>query len=112
MSLDCTLRAPSGHEESCQLEQLSNKNVGIIFKPREFGEYLINVKKGGKHIQLSPFFVIIYDEGEFFNSSKVKVHGISRCVHTMKQAEFFVDTKCAGFGGLKLSIEGPSKVLC
>ena len=113
MSLNCTLRAPSGHEESCQLKQLSNGNVGIIFTPREVGEHLIIVKKRGKQIQHSPFRVMV-SQSEVGNASKVRVygHGVGSCVQTMEQAEFFVDTKYAGFGGLALSIEGPSKVIC
>ena len=89
-----------------------SKGIGIIFKPREYGEYLVNVKQGAKHIQRSPFYVVVYDEEEFFDSSKVKVHGVGRFVHTMKLTEFFIDTKLAGFGRLESSIQGPSKVLC
>ena len=111
MSLDCTLRAPSGREESCQLKQLSNGNVGIIFTPREVGEHLIIVKKRGRQIAHSPFRVMV-SQSEVGNAAKVRVYGpgVASTVNTMEQAEFFVDTKYAGFGGLALSIEGPSKV--
>ena len=52
-------------------------------------------------------------QSEVGNAGKVRVYGpgVGNCVPTMEQAEFFVDTKYAGFGGLALSIEGPSKVI-
>merc|ERR1712226_112951 len=111
MSLSCTLRTPSGREDSAELRHLSNGNVGIVFTPREVGEHLIIVKKRGKQIPNSPFRVMV-NQSEVGNASKVKVygHGIGSVVQTMDLAEFFVDTKNAGYGGLALSIEGPSKV--
>ena len=112
MSLTCTLQAPSGREEQAELRQLSNGNVGIVFTPREVGEHLIIVKKRGKQIPRSPFRVMV-NQSEVGNASKVKVygHGVGSTVRTMELAEFFVDTKNAGYGGLALSIEGPSKVI-
>ena len=93
-------------------KQLSNGNVGIIFTPREVGEHLIIVKKRGKQIEHSPFRVMV-SQSEVGNAGKVRVYGpgVSAQIPTMEQAEFFVDTKYAGFGGLALSIEGPSKVI-
>ena len=113
MSLNCTLRAPSGHESSSQIKRLSNGNLGVIFTPREYGEYMIDVKKDKKHIQFSPFFVNVHDDEKYFDCSKVKVYGdgIGRFVQTMGESQFFVNTRYCGFGGLGLSIEGPSKVL-
>jgi filamin len=112
MSLTCVLRSPSGREEAATLRTLSNGNVGIVFTPKEVGEHLIIVKKRGKQVQNSPFRVMV-NQSEVGNASKVKVYGqgIGNSVKTMEEAEFFVDTKHAGYGGLALSIEGPSKVI-
>ena len=110
-NLISTIKAPSGREEAAQLRQLSNGNVGIVFTPREVGEHLIIVKKRGKQIPNSPFKVMV-NSSEVGNAGKVRVYGpgIGETVGTMELAKFFVDTKNAGYGGLALSIEGPSKV--
>ena len=52
------------------------------------------------------------NSSEVGNAGKVRVYGpgIGETVRTMELAKFFVDTKNAGYGGLALSIEGPSKV--
>uniref|UniRef100_A0A8C5CJR9 Calponin-homology (CH) domain-containing protein n=1 Tax=Gadus morhua TaxID=8049 RepID=A0A8C5CJR9_GADMO len=109
-SLMATIRAPSGHEEPCLLKRLPNRHIGISFTPKEVGEHVVSVKKSGKHVTNSPFKIMV-GQSEIGDASKVKVHGQGLVEgHTFEVAEFIVDTRNAGYGGLGLSIEGPSKV--
>ncbi|CAL8242354.1 unnamed protein product [Merluccius merluccius] len=109
-SLMATIRAPSGHEEPCMLKRLPNRHIGISFTPKEVGEHVVSVKKNGKHVTNSPFKIMV-GQSEIGDASKVKVYGQGLVEgHTFEVAEFIVDTRNAGYGGLGLSIEGPSKV--
>ncbi|XP_072233218.1 filamin-C-like isoform X6 [Leuresthes tenuis] len=109
-SLMATIRAPSGHEEPCLLKKLPNRHIGISFTPKEVGEHVVSVKKNGKHVTNSPFKIMV-GQSEIGDASKVKVYGQGLVEgHTFEVSEFIVDTRNAGYGGLGLSIEGPSKV--
>ncbi|XP_069543915.1 filamin-C-like isoform X2 [Brachyistius frenatus] len=109
-SLMATIRAPSGHEEPCLLKRLLNRHIGISFTPKEVGEHVVSVKKNGKHVTNSPFKIMV-GQSEIGDASKVQVYGQGLVEgHTFEVAEFIVDTRNAGYGGLGLSIEGPSKV--
>lgn len=107
--LNAAITAPSGLEEPCFLKRLPSGNMGISFTPREIGEHLVTVKRLGKHIQNSPFKVQVA-EREVGDAKKVKVTGDAlKGGKTHVDNRFTVDTRNAGFGGLSLSIEGPSK---
>uniref|UniRef100_A0A3B4AVY0 Calponin-homology (CH) domain-containing protein n=1 Tax=Periophthalmus magnuspinnatus TaxID=409849 RepID=A0A3B4AVY0_9GOBI len=109
-SLTTSIRAPSGNEEPCLLKRLPNRHIGISFTPKEVGEHVVSVKKNGKHVTNSPFKIMV-GQSEIGDASKVKVYGQGLVEgHTLEMAEFIVDTRNAGYGGLGLSIEGPSKV--
>ncbi|KAJ4919300.1 hypothetical protein JOQ06_006545, partial [Pogonophryne albipinna] len=109
-SLTASITAPSGHEEPCVLKRLPNRHIGISFTPKEVGEHVVSVKKSGKHVTNSPFKIMV-GQSEIGDASKVKVFGEGLMEgHTFEMAEFIVDTRIAGYGGLGLSIEGPSKV--
>uniref|UniRef100_A0A3Q3GI66 Filamin C, gamma b (actin binding protein 280) n=1 Tax=Labrus bergylta TaxID=56723 RepID=A0A3Q3GI66_9LABR len=109
-SLTASIRAPSGNEEPCLLKRLPNRHIGISFTPKEVGEHVVSVKKSGKHVTNSPFKIMV-GQSEIGDASKVKVYGQGLVEgHTFEVAEFIVDTRNAGYGGLGLSIEGPSKV--
>uniref|UniRef100_A0A3B3BYB4 Uncharacterized protein n=2 Tax=Oryzias melastigma TaxID=30732 RepID=A0A3B3BYB4_ORYME len=108
--LTASLTTPSGREEPCLLKMLRNGHVGISFIPKEMGEHLVNIKKNGRHIPSSPFAVMI-SQSEIGDASRVRVSGQGLIeAKTFEQAEFIIDTRDAGYGGLSLSIEGPSKV--
>ncbi|XP_015782662.1 filamin-A isoform X2 [Tetranychus urticae] len=108
-NLAATIVAPSGLEEPCFVKKLPNGHLGISFTPRECGEHCIHVKRMGKHISGSPFKINVL-EREIGDASKVMVSGNAlKEGHTHVDNEFVIDTKEAGFGGLSLSIEGPSK---
>uniref|UniRef100_A0A4W6DXH3 Filamin A n=1 Tax=Lates calcarifer TaxID=8187 RepID=A0A4W6DXH3_LATCA len=108
--LTASLTTPSGREEPCLLKMLRNGHVGISFVPKEIGEHLVNIKKNGRHIPSSPIAVMI-NQSEIGDASRVRVsgQGLSEA-RTFEPAEFIIDTRDAGYGGLSLSIEGPSKV--
>ncbi|XP_061106618.1 filamin-A isoform X5 [Conger conger] len=109
-SLTASIRAPSGNEEPCLLKRLPNRHIGISFTPKEVGEHVVSVKKQGKHVTNSPFKIMV-GQSEIGDASRVKVYGKGLVeAHTFEVAEFIVDTRSAGYGGLGLSIEGPSKV--
>jgi len=108
-NLTATIRSPCGMEEPCALKRLANGHLGISFTPREIGEHLVNVYRHGQHIPNSPFKIYV-GESEIGNAGKVKVSGKGLSEGMANELnEFFVNTKDAGFGGLSLSIEGPSK---
>ncbi|XP_060844344.1 filamin-A isoform X4 [Rhopalosiphum padi] len=107
--LNASIQAPSGLEEPCFLKRLPNGNLGISFTPREIGQHVVSVKRMGQHIVNSPFKITV-GEREVGDAKKVKVTG-----NGLKEGKthienlFTVDTRSAGYGGLSLSIEGPSK---
>ncbi|XP_045034741.1 filamin-A isoform X1 [Daphnia magna] len=108
-ALNASIQAPSGLEEPCFLKMLPNGNLGISFTPREIGDHYVSVKKLGKQIQGSPFKIKV-GEREVGDAKKVLVSGkalLEGKTHT--DNTFNVDTRKAGYGGLSLSIEGPSK---
>lgn len=108
-SLNASIQAPSGLEEPCFLKKLPNGHLGISFTPREVGEHLVSVKRMGNHIANSPFKITV-GEKEVGDASKVKITGKSLSEgQTHKENQFTIDTRDAGYGGLSLSIEGPSK---
>uniref|UniRef100_A0A7N8Y6A4 Filamin-C-like n=1 Tax=Mastacembelus armatus TaxID=205130 RepID=A0A7N8Y6A4_9TELE len=109
-SLTASIRAPSGNEEPCLLKRLPNRHLGISFTPKEVGEHEVSVRKNGMHVANSPFKIMV-GQSEIGEASRVKAFGKGLVeAHTFEMAEFFVDTRNAGYGGLALSIEGPSKV--
>ncbi|XP_059165585.1 filamin-A-like isoform X3 [Physella acuta] len=108
-SLTASIVSPSGREEPCFLKRLANGHLGITFTPRETGEHLVNVYRNGQHIANSPFKITV-GESEIGNASKVKVYGKGLEKGMANEVnEFIVDTREAGYGGMSLSIEGPSK---
>ncbi|XP_062534650.1 filamin-A isoform X10 [Armigeres subalbatus] len=108
-SLNASIQAPSGLEEPCFLKRMPTGNIGISFTPREIGEHTVSVKRLGKHIANSPFKVNV-SEREVGDAKKVIVTGSTlQEGKTHTENVFSVDTRNAGYGGLSLSIEGPSK---
>ncbi|KAF9418631.1 hypothetical protein HW555_004597 [Spodoptera exigua] len=108
-TLNASIQAPSGLEEPCFLKRLPSGNIGISFTPREAGQHIVSVKKMGVHIQNSPFNITVLAQ-EVGDAKKVKVSGNAlKEGKTHSENTFSVDTRNAGYGGLSLSIEGPSK---
>jgi filamin len=108
-SLNASITAPSGLEEPCFLKKMPSGNMCVSFTPREAGEHIVSVKRMGKHIPNSPFKIDVKDR-EVGDAKKVKVSGPGlKEGKTHVENNFSIDTKNAGFGGLSLSMEGPSK---
>ncbi|XP_052400032.1 filamin-C isoform X1 [Carassius gibelio] len=109
-NLTASIKAPSGKDEPCLLKRLPNRHIGLSFTPKEVGEHEVSVRKSGTHVNNSPFKIMV-GSSEIGEASRVKAFGKGLVeAHTFEVAEFFVDTRNAGYGGLGLSIEGPSKV--
>ncbi|CAF0854285.1 unnamed protein product, partial [Didymodactylos carnosus] len=107
--LHATIRSPSGIEEPCLLKKLTNGSLGISFIPKEMGDHLVNVYRDGRHIKNSPFRIHV-GSSEIGDASKVRVFGRGLQEGYANQTnDFTVITRDAGYGGLSLSIEGPSK---
>nr|XP_033781692.1 filamin-B isoform X2 [Geotrypetes seraphini] len=108
--LTASIKAPSGHDEPCLLKRLPNNHVGISFIPREVGEHLVSIKKNGRHVPNSPVTIMVV-QSEIGDANRVRVSGPGlREGRTFEMSEFIVDTRDAGYGGLSLAVEGPSKV--
>ncbi|XP_018054598.1 PREDICTED: filamin-A isoform X10 [Atta colombica] len=109
-SLNASITAPSGLEEPCFLKKMPGSgNMCVSFTPREAGEHIVSVKRMGKHIPNSPFKIDVKDR-EVGDAKKVKVSGPGlKEGKTHVENKFSIDTRNAGFGGLSLSMEGPSK---
>lgn len=108
--LTSSIKAPSGRDEPCLLKRQPNNHIGISFIPREVGEHLVSIKKNGQHVANSPITIMVV-QSEIGDASRVKVSGQGLVEgSTFEMSDFVVDTREAGYGGLALSIEGPSKV--
>ncbi|XP_051163533.1 filamin-A isoform X2 [Leptopilina boulardi] len=108
-SLNASITAPSGLEEPCFLKKMPSGNMCVSFTPRESGEHTVAVKRMGKHIPNSPFKIDVKDR-EVGDAKKVKVKGNAlKEGKTHVENTFSIDTRNAGYGGLSLSMEGPSK---
>ncbi|XP_075880927.1 filamin B a isoform X2 [Nelusetta ayraudi] len=108
--LTASIKSPSGKDEPCLLKRMANNHIGISFIPHEVGEHLVSILKNNAHIPNSPISIMVV-QSEIGDASLVKAHGDGLAqASTFSDASFIVDTREAGYGGLGLSIEGPSKV--
>ncbi|KRX66982.1 Filamin-A, partial [Trichinella sp. T9] len=107
--LSASIKSPSGIEEPCLTRKLDSGNLGVSFTPREPGEHLVTVKKRGKLIHGSPFRITV-NKADVGDASKVKVTGAgtSQAI-TQEFNSFQLDTRQAGYGGVSVSLEGPSR---
>uniref|UniRef100_UPI0012930319 filamin-A-like n=1 Tax=Lonchura striata TaxID=40157 RepID=UPI0012930319 len=100
--LSATVTAPSGRREPCSLKRLRDGHLGISFVPQEVGEHLVHVTCGEQPLPCVPVPVSLC--GSRLSPRRL---GLGT---TFQPAQFTIDTRQAGYGGLSLSIEGPSKV--
>uniref|UniRef100_A0A7N9CG72 Filamin B n=1 Tax=Macaca fascicularis TaxID=9541 RepID=A0A7N9CG72_MACFA len=83
---------------------------GISFIPREVGEHLVSIKKNGNHVANSPVSIMVV-QSEIGDARRAKVYGRGLSEgRTFEMSDFIVDTRDAGYGGISLAVEGPSKV--
>ncbi|KAB0399723.1 hypothetical protein E2I00_009052 [Balaenoptera physalus] len=113
--LSLAVEGPSKAEITCKDNKDGTCTVSYLpTAPGDYsiivGEHVVSVRKSGKHVTNSPFKILV-GPSEIGDASKVRVWGKGLSEgHTFQVAEFIVDTRNAGYGGLGLSIEGPSKV--
>ncbi|XP_037604615.1 filamin-B [Sebastes umbrosus] len=108
--LSASIKAPSGRDEPCLLKRLANNHIGISFIPREVGEHKVSILKNGRHVANSPITIMVV-QSEIGDASQVKAQGDGLTQGTtFNNSSFVIDTREAGYGGLALAIEGPSKV--
>ncbi|XP_056886681.1 filamin-B isoform X1 [Takifugu flavidus] len=108
--LTASIQAPSGRDEPCLLKRMANNHIGISFIPREVGEHRVSILKNGQHVANSPITIMVI-QSEIGNASQVRAYGDGLVQGTtFNNSSFIVDTRDAGYGGLALSVEGPSKV--
>uniref|UniRef100_A0A158Q7V9 Calponin-homology (CH) domain-containing protein n=1 Tax=Elaeophora elaphi TaxID=1147741 RepID=A0A158Q7V9_9BILA len=107
--LSASIKSPSGIEEPCFIRHIDSASIGVSFTPREEGEHFVTVKKNGQIIPKSPFRVKV-DKSQVGDASKVTVSGSGKANAVCQQYnDVAVDTRNAGYGGLSVSVEGPSK---
>nr|AAA58939.1 filamin [Gallus gallus] len=108
--LTASIKAPSGRDEPCLLKRLPNNHIGISFIPREVGEHLVSIKKNGNHVPNSPVTIMVV-QSEIGVARRARVYGRGLVEgRTFEMCDFIVDTRDAGYGGISLAVEGPSKV--
>ncbi|XP_007425313.1 filamin-B isoform X2 [Python bivittatus] len=108
--LSASIKAPSGRDEPCLLKRLPNNHIGISFIPREVGEHLVSIMKNGSHVPNSPVSIMVV-QSEIGDASRARVSGRGLVEgRTFEMCDFIVDTRDAGYGGISLAVEGPSKV--
>ncbi|XP_038628402.1 filamin-B isoform X2 [Tachyglossus aculeatus] len=109
-TLTASIKAPSGRDEPCLLKRLPNNHIGISFIPREVGEHVVSIKKNGSHVPNSPVSIMVV-QSEIGDARRAKVSGRGLTEgRTFEMSDFIVDTRDAGYGGISLAVEGPSKV--
>nr|XP_056708864.1 filamin-B isoform X3 [Euleptes europaea] len=108
--LTASIKAPSGRDEPCLLKRLPNNHIGISFIPREVGEHWVSIIKNGSHVPNSPVSIMVV-QSEIGDASRARVSGRGLVEgRTFEMCDFIVDTRDAGYGGISLAVEGPSKV--
>ncbi|WKY06849.1 hypothetical protein Q1695_006772 [Nippostrongylus brasiliensis] len=107
--ISASIKSPSGIEEPCFVRMIEGGRLGVSFTPRESGEHLITVKRDGKLLPKAPFKIKV-DRSQVGDASRVEVSGAGKMsAETMKNNEILIDTSRAGYGGLSVSVQGPSK---
>ncbi|KIH68519.1 Filamin/ABP280 repeat protein [Ancylostoma duodenale] len=123
--ISASIKSPSGIEEPCFVRLIEGGRLGVSFTPREAGEHLISVKRDGKLLPKAPFKIKaifdqfadmlgtiegIVDKSQVGDASKVDVSGTGKMkAECQKDNEILIDTSKAGYGGLSVSVQGPSK---
>ncbi|RDD41359.1 Filamin-A [Trichoplax sp. H2] len=107
--LNATVISPSGNTQPCKLVPKRDGTFGVNFVPHELGRHHVNIIKHGKHIDGSPFIVDVLPM-DYCDPTKVYATGTGLVSGVVNQeAEFMVNTRDAGYGGLGVDIHGPSQ---
>jgi filamin len=107
--VDANVITPSGTEEYCLVQEMSDDHHVIRFIPHENGIHWVHVRFNGVDIPESPFRIIVgqlnADPGRVFATGT----GL-RSGETGEPCEFTIDTLNAGAGALAITVDGPAKV--
>jgi len=77
----------------------------VNFTPTELGEYLLSISFGGEQLRTSPYRLMCTNDNE---AGKVRASGPGLESGMVNYpAEFMIDTRGAGQGGLGVTVEGP-----
>ena len=105
-SLDVSVVSPSG-EVPAKVSETVRGIYTATYTPPEAGDYTINVKFAGSHVEGSPFPVTVGDPG------KVKCFGPGlESAIVNEPANFTVDISEAGEGPLEVTVKGPQDTPC
>ena len=105
--LEAKVTNPSGAETDTLVTDNEDGSYSVSYTPTEEGVHDVDVKYGGKPIPGSPFKARVLPPTD---PTRCKAYGpgLERAV-VDEPAEFTVETRGAGEGGLSLAIEGPSE---
>lgn len=98
------ITSPSGNRVKAHVVP-THEGYLVNFTPTELGEYLLSISFGGEPVSPTPYcFTCMYgsDPGKVRATGPGLERGIAR-----KPAEFMIDTRGAGQGGLGVTVEGP-----
>lgn len=102
--LQVSITTPSGNRVKAQVIP-SHDGYVVNFTPTELGEYLLAISFGGEPISALP-----YRLNCVHGSDPAKVRASGPGLHrglVCRPAEFVIDTRGAGQGGLGVTVEGP-----
>lgn len=102
--LAVTITSPSGHRVKAEVIPTAEGFL-VNFTPTQLGEYLLSVSFGGTPITQYPFRIkclVGCDSRKVSAEGPGLTHGIIG-----RPAQFIIDTRGAGQGGLGVTVEGP-----
>ena len=98
------ITSPSGHRVKAHVMS-SHDGYLVNFTPTELGEYLLGITFGGEPISNYPYRLTCIHGSD---PSKVRASGPGLSQGIVNQhAQFMIDTRGAGQGGLGVTVEGP-----
>ena len=101
------ITSPSGSRIKAHI-QPTHGGYLVQFTPTELGDYLLNIAFGGMPINTSPHRLKCRQAPNSANLVRAYGPGLSMG-HVGRPAEFLIDTRSAGQGGLGVTVEGPSE---
>lgn len=100
------ITSPSGTKVQAHVIP-SSEGFLVNFTPMELGEYLMSISFGGEPLRGTPYRLMCTNNGGSDNVP-VKAHGPGLEGGVINiPAEFMIDTRGAGQGGLGVTVEGP-----
>ncbi|XP_075230344.1 filamin-B-like [Lycorma delicatula] len=96
--------SPSGNKVKAYVIP-TNEGFLVDFTPTEPGEYLLSISFGGEPVSPTPYRLTCL-HGSNTNRVRASGPGLERGV-IGRPAEFMIDTRSAGQGGLGVTVEGP-----